>query len=84
MAAIKDVFAAPLVADLAGELRAAWPDFDVAGFSDEALDGLDALELKARIGHVTVALDHHLPADFADLEARAARRASRRRASTRG
>jgi len=68
MAAIKDVFSAPLVADLAAELETAWPAFDVAGFSDDALDGLDALELKARIAHITTALDRHLPPDFTDLE----------------
>lgn len=34
--------------------------FDVDGFVAEATDGLDALELKARVGQVASALDHHL------------------------
>lgn len=68
MAAIKDVFSPGLVAALAAELHEAWPDLDVEAFREEACDGLADRELKARMLHLTAALDHHLPPGFADLE----------------
>jgi len=37
--------------------------FDASGFSHQALQGLDALELKARVQQVAQALVAHLPAD---------------------
>lgn len=68
MAAIKDVFSPALVADLAGELARARPGFDAEAFAADAAEGLDALELKRRMLHLTAALDRHLPPAWADLE----------------
>lgn len=41
-----------------------WPGFDGARFQALALDGLDALELKARVLHLCAALEATLPDDF--------------------
>lgn len=50
------------VAALAERLAAAAPGFDRARFEREALEGLEALELKARVDHVAAALRPRLPA----------------------
>ena len=68
MAAIKDAFSPALVAALAGELERAWPGLDAPALVADASDGLEVLELKARMLHVTAALDRHLPADLDELE----------------
>lgn len=54
---------AGVVDHLAADLHARWPAFDVAGFT-RAAGGLDALELKARVGRVADALGEHLPPDW--------------------
>lgn len=54
---------AGIVDQLAADLAARWPAFDVAGFT-RAAGGLEALELKARVGRVADALGDHLPADW--------------------
>ncbi len=52
------------VAALRRHLVRAWPGFDGARFEALALDGLEALELKARAAHLCDALEATLPADF--------------------
>ena len=46
-------------------LARAWPAFDGARFERLATDGLEALELKARVHHLAEALAATLPGDFA-------------------
>lgn len=57
-----------LNADIVGWLRRhllrAWPSFDGERFEALALDGLEALELKARAQHLCAALEATLPPDF--------------------
>lgn len=60
----KNLFGPKLVAGLAGHLARRDPAFDRAGFEAMALDGLDALELKARSAQVTRALEAFLPTEF--------------------
>jgi 3-methyladenine DNA glycosylase AlkC len=45
-------------------LARAWPAFDRERFERLALDGLDALAMKARADHIATALEDTLPADF--------------------
>lgn len=54
-----------VIAQMAHHIQRAWPRFPAAGFQQAALQGLDALELKARVNHVAQQLAQHLPADFA-------------------
>jgi 3-methyladenine DNA glycosylase AlkC len=54
---------AAVVQAIARHVQRAWPGFDGAGFAQQALQGLDALELKARVQQVAVALAQHLPDD---------------------
>ncbi len=61
----KHRFDASAVRSAAGHLSRVWPSFDGERFVARATDGLDALELKARVLHITGALDETLPADFA-------------------
>ncbi len=68
MAAIKDAFSPVLVDALAGELSGVCPELDVGAFAADALEGLADLELKARILHLTAALDRHLPGGLPELE----------------
>lgn len=56
---------AALVRTAARRLRRAWARFPRERFVALATDGLDALELKARVLHVAAALQVTLPADFA-------------------
>lgn len=65
MAAFKDEISLALVEVLAAELRRAWPEFQSRRFVRLACDGLDELELLARVSHVADALAGCLPADFA-------------------
>ena len=52
------------VAAMRRQLRRAWAGFDGARFEALALDGLEALELKARAQHLSAALEATLPEDF--------------------
>jgi 3-methyladenine DNA glycosylase AlkC len=63
--AFKNLINADTVRSAATHLRRAWPAFDVARFEGLALDGLDALEFKARAMHLCAALEATLPEDFA-------------------
>jgi len=51
------------VAEISHHIGRVWPAWDGASFSRQALDGLDALELKARVLHLAQALRAHLPTD---------------------
>jgi len=59
----KNLIDAAAVQAIAHHLQRAWRGFDAAGFTAQALQGLDALELKARVLQVAQALVAHLPAD---------------------
>ncbi|SJM71452.1 DNA alkylation repair protein [Gulosibacter sp. 10] len=74
MAGFKDELSPELVARLARELAEASPSFDRAAFERLAVDGLDELELKARIGLIARALAASMPAspEEADRTIRAA------------
>ena len=61
----KHLISAARVRDAGEHLQRAWPGFDRGRFERLALEGLDALELKARAMHVADALATTLPADFA-------------------
>jgi 3-methyladenine DNA glycosylase AlkC len=49
---------------MAVALKAAWPAFAQAEFEATATTGLEALELMARVRHISAALAVHLPQDF--------------------
>ncbi len=60
----KNLLGPKVVAHVGAELKRAWPGFDRKRFEALALDGLDALEMKARTHHLCAALEASLPADF--------------------
>jgi 3-methyladenine DNA glycosylase AlkC len=66
VAAFKDNIDRTVVEGVAAHLRRVHPDFPVERFVADALDGLDGLELKARVDHIAVALGRVLPEDFVD------------------
>jgi len=59
----KNLIDAAAVQAIAHHVQRAWPGFDQNGFSQQALAGLDALALKARVLQLARALVAHLPAD---------------------
>jgi len=61
----KTLINAAVVDAAARHLARAWPAFDVVRFRALALDGLEALELKARAMQIADALEATLPQDFA-------------------
>jgi 3-methyladenine DNA glycosylase AlkC len=61
----KNLLNADLVRTAGQHLRRVWPAFDRSRFERTAIAGLQALELKARVQHVAVALEAVLPASFA-------------------
>lgn len=64
MEPFKNLIHAGLVQRMGGHLQRAWPDFDAARFERVAVEGLDALELKARAMQIADALQATLPEDF--------------------
>ena len=60
---LKNLIDATAVQAIAHHVQRGWPGLDAAGFSRQALSGLDGLELKARVMQVAQALVAHLPAD---------------------
>lgn len=62
----KNFFNPALVVGMADHMARQWPDFDHAGFTADACDGLAALELKDRAISIAGALGRHLPRDFAE------------------
>ncbi len=59
----KNLIDVAAVQAIAHHVQRAWPGVDARGFSQQALDGLDALELKARVLQLARALVAVLPAD---------------------
>ncbi len=62
--AFKHLIDRDLVHDVGQHLRRAWPAFPQEAFVAQALNGLDALALKARARHIAHALADTLPRDF--------------------
>ncbi|GAB2666050.1 hypothetical protein [Arenimonas aestuarii] len=60
----KNLINAGLVRACGEHLQRHWRDFDRRGFEKHALDGLDALEMKARAMQIADALEATLPDDF--------------------
>lgn len=60
---LKNLIDVAAVQAIAHHVQRAWPGFDARGFSQQALDGLDTLELKARVMQLARALVGFLPAD---------------------
>ena len=54
---------AAVVQAIAHHVQRGWRAFDATGFREAALQGLDALELKARVQQVAQALAARLPDD---------------------
>jgi 3-methyladenine DNA glycosylase AlkC len=61
---LKNLLNETVARHLGARLQAAWPPFDRRRFERLSLDGLAALELKARAMHLTAALEATLPDDF--------------------
>jgi 3-methyladenine DNA glycosylase AlkC len=66
---LKDFFGTDVVTAIARDITAVHPAFNHAGFSTEALTGLNALELLPRGWHIAEALHKHLPKPFPDAAA---------------
>lgn len=62
---LKDRLGAAAIDRLATSLAHAWPDFATGRFRAAAMDGLEELELQARVLHVVDAMSAHLPPRFA-------------------
>ncbi|HEX5051035.1 MAG TPA: DNA alkylation repair protein, partial [Planctomycetota bacterium] len=62
----KNLIHAGLVRTAGQHLQRVWPEFERRRFERLAIDGLDALELKARVRHVAAALEATLPPAFAE------------------
>jgi 3-methyladenine DNA glycosylase AlkC len=65
MEPFKNFINARTVRDTAHHLQRAWPAFPRQAFESRANSGLAELELKARVMHLSVALETCLPQDFA-------------------
>lgn len=61
---LRDFYDAPVIADIARDLKRAYPVFNVRAFTKECLDGLAPLSLTGRAAHIAAAMRRHLPADF--------------------
>ena len=62
---LKDMFNTALIAELAANIQATQPGFDVDGFQGEILtQEWENRELKDRIGHISTVLNTFLPQDF--------------------
>ncbi|MBC8407083.1 MAG: DNA alkylation repair protein [Planctomycetes bacterium] len=66
MGAFKDELGAAAVEEIGTAFARADNGFPVVDFRRLALDGIDELELKARVMHIMAALREVLPADYAD------------------
>ena len=60
---LKNMFGPEMVHRAAEAIRAVYKDFDVDGFTQQALDGYDDLELTPRCQQIAAAMGTHLPAD---------------------
>lgn len=61
---MKDGLGAAAVDRIARSLQCTWAEFDSEAFTSAALDGIDTLELKQRVRHLTQSLHLVLPKDF--------------------
>ncbi len=61
---LRDFYDASVIADIARDLKRAYPALDVRAFTKECLDGLAPLSLTGRAAHIAAAMRRHLPADF--------------------
>lgn len=61
---MKEGLGTTAVARIARSIAAAFEPFDTSAFTSDALEGLQTLELKARVVHIAAALRAHLPEDF--------------------
>lgn len=62
---MKDKLGLVAVEKIAKSLADVWPRFNVDGFVVDCMDGLEKLELKARIHHIIDIMHKSLPQDFA-------------------
>lgn len=61
---LRDFYDASVIADIAGDLKRAYPAFEVRAFTKQCLEGLAPLSLTGRAAHIAAAMRRHLPADF--------------------
>ena len=61
---LRDFYDASVIADIAGDLKRAYPAFNARAFTKECLDGLAPLSLTGRAAHIAAAMRRHLPEDF--------------------
>jgi 3-methyladenine DNA glycosylase AlkC len=61
---LKNLFDSNLIHEIASDLSRADPGFDIVGFVESGLDGLDRLELTARAWHLAEVLQKYLPQPF--------------------
>jgi 3-methyladenine DNA glycosylase AlkC len=61
---LRDFYDASVIADIARDLKRAYPAFDVRAFTKASLDGLAPLSLTGRAAHIAAAMRRHLPGDF--------------------
>lgn len=66
MEPFKNKINAEVVTELSEAVRRVHAPFDAEGFRQQAVSGLDQLELKARVGQVGAALRQHLPPDLGE------------------
>jgi 3-methyladenine DNA glycosylase AlkC len=66
VAAFKDNIDRAVIEGVAAHLRRVHPVFPAEQFVADAVDGLDGLELKARVDHIAQALGRAMPADFVE------------------
>jgi 3-methyladenine DNA glycosylase AlkC len=69
MEPFKNLLNPALVQAASAQFHRAWAGFDRVAFERQALDGLEALELKARAQHIAAALQDTLPSDFSQAAA---------------
>ena len=61
---MKDSLSLVAVEKIATNLKQAWTEFDDVGFVAAGMDGLETLELKARVVHLIAVMHEYLPEDF--------------------
>jgi len=61
---LRDFYDDSIIADIARDLKRAYPQFNDRRFIAECLDGLEPLSLTGRAAHIAAAMRRHLPTDF--------------------
>ncbi|MDA1306768.1 MAG: DNA alkylation repair protein [Acidobacteria bacterium] len=64
---LRDFYDDSVIADIARDLKGAYPSFNERAFRKECLDGLAPLSLTGRAAHIAAAMRRHLPADFDEV-----------------